>query len=104
MATDTLIRRAAEHFQRQDYQQALDLYREAATLLGEGQVRANIQLCERRLDTAASMRPVEEASRPAVPTVEEQLEQTQARLEYYYQRYQELKWETAGLENGRQKW
>lgn len=86
-----LTRKAADAFHRGEYAEALSLYRRAGRYYGEALFRANIILCERRLDPS---RPVQDRATP--PTsgpalkLEQQLEETQRLLEHYYTRAQEL--------------
>jgi glycosyltransferase involved in cell wall biosynthesis/SAM-dependent methyltransferase len=49
MQQQSLVRRAADEFKRQNYVAALDLYRRLAERIGERSFRANVLLCEKRL-------------------------------------------------------
>ena len=93
------IHKAAEHFSRGEFEAAHRLYLKAASQLGDGLVRANLLLCERRMQQRA--RPHEAIPQPT-PThsektdrskVEEQLAETQRLLEHYFNRCQELEYQ-----------
>lgn len=50
---ESLVRQAAEAFRKMHYTDALDLYEQLANLIGENNFRANIEICKKRLNTAA---------------------------------------------------
>ncbi|CAM3611804.1 hypothetical protein [Halomonas lysinitropha] len=80
-----LARRAARAFQKGDYTHALGLYREAASQYGDALFRANIILCERRLEA-----PKAAASVPEPQALSRQLAETQRLLEHYFNRCETL--------------
>ena len=97
------IQKAAEHFSRGEFEAAHRLYLKAASQLGDGLVRANLLLCERRMQQRA--RPHEAIPQPHSKhsektdrsEVEQQLAETQRLLEHYFNRCQELEYQLTDI-------
>lgn len=87
-ASPGLARRAASAFQQGDYAQALGLYRQAARQYGDALFRANITLCERRLEAPTTAAPTATATAPQA--LSRQLAETQRLLEHYFNRCETL--------------
>lgn len=51
---NSLVKRAAEEFNRGNYERALDVYRQLCVLIGEDHFKANIELCLRRLSAGGT--------------------------------------------------
>jgi len=79
------VKQAAEAFAKGDYERAHQLYSELSATLGDGVVKANLELCERRLRSS-----VEANTEPPKASLETQLKETQRLLEVYYRRCQVL--------------
>ena len=83
---NSIVQQAMAHFKAGDYAQAKACYQQAADRYGAHLFAKNVQLCDLRLGNAQVAFGVN--SPEAV-----QLEQTQALLEYYYTRCQELEYQ-----------
>lgn len=83
---DSIVQQAMAHFKAGDYAQAKTCYQQAADRYGAHLFAKNVQLCELRLGKTQVAAVVH--SPEAV-----QLTQTQALLEHYYTRCQELEYQ-----------
>lgn len=79
------IKLAAEAFGRGDYERAHQLYSELSATIGDNLVKANLEICERRLRIN-----VESKLQCPENSLEKQLEETQRLLEVYFRRCQVL--------------
>lgn len=89
----TIVKHANAAFRQGDYHTAKQLYQQAANQYGSRLFEVNLALCERRMQSSAVANP------NALPTsgigsnssaISRQLAETQALLEHYYARCQEL--------------
>ena len=87
-----LVERAYDAYRHGRYQVALDLYREASEVFGDGMFDFNIRACEQRLEKSRDRRNPPHTGTREVDSVHQQLKETQALLEYYYQRCRELEY------------
>ena len=91
--TSALVKDAAELFKAKQFQQAKELYIEAAKVLGERNFSINIALCDQKISGRSL--PILSDTKANV-VVEggnsDQLAQTQALLEKYFNRCQELEY------------
>ena len=96
-----VLAKAAESFKKGDYKQAKQLYQQASAHFGQNLFAESITLCDRRLDRMGnsnesdqqnSTEPETASQNSATPdkTIDQQLRDTQALLEKYYLRCQEL--------------
>ena len=100
-SSPSIIRQAAAKFSAGAFQEAHQLYQQAAELLGSENVKINLWLCEQRMGKTVTCATSSAASlsapvRPQQATADElarQLAETQAQLESYYSRYQQLKYQ-----------
>ncbi|MBL1377755.1 hypothetical protein [Zobellella iuensis] len=88
----TWVAQAAQHYRQGDFEQALHCYQQAADKYGQHLFKANLQLCQQKLDGRNTS-----ASIPMLPNSENnialQLKHTQQLLEHYYNRTQELEYQ-----------
>lgn len=99
--TTSIVANAARQYREGKYREALALYQKAANTYGSALFKANIMLCEQRLQPKGKA-PVLLGS----PAVSRQLTETQELLEYYYHRCQELEYtllDNAALNHGQEK-
>lgn len=86
-----IVKRAARAYSAGQYNTALRLYQQAAQRFGAALFEVNIKLCEQQRETKGA------SDDPAVNTrlyeLEDQLNQTQQLLEYYFNRNQELEYQ-----------
>lgn len=86
-----LVKRAHNAFNQGNYQSAIELYQQAAHQYGQSLFDVNIRICEQRLQMPGQLTRNAPKSTDAIP-VSQQLEETQALLEHYYRRCQELEY------------
>lgn len=102
---EALVQQAVAAFRKRDYQKAKEFYQEAAERYGNQWFRMNIELCEARIQGKRSTTGLPRNARqlpaaaPAAPpppgdtsALARQLDETQALLEKYYTRCQELEY------------
>lgn len=97
MTTQTLlVAQAVQHYRQGDYKQALKHYQQAAAKYGQHLFKANVQLCEQKLNGKAlqpAATSLPQANTSNSHALAQQLEQTQQLLEHYYTRTQELEYQ-----------
>lgn len=106
---ELILTKAADAFQRGDYEQAREYYKQASTRFGEGLFAESIALCDRRLSRGAPnddatpepVHPDESHATPGGSRIAEQLQETQALLEKYYSRCQELEYQLLDCQEAR---
>lgn len=87
--TQRIVANASKNFREGNYQEALNLYQQAATLYDSAFFSANIALCEQRIKGEL----VYKQSLAGSPAESRQLVETQSLLEHYYRRCQELEYQ-----------
>ena len=87
--TQRIVANAAKYFREGNYQEALSLYQQAAKLYDTRFFRANIAVCQQRIN---GKKPSDQV-RQALPAESRQLKETQGLLEHYYRRCQELEYQ-----------
>jgi len=87
--TQSIVANAAKYFREGHYQEALNLYQQAAKLYDSRFFSANIALCQQRINGKQQHEPV----LPGSPAESRQLKETQGLLEHYYRRCQELEYQ-----------
>lgn len=93
MDAQPIVKQATQAFATGRFDTALDLYKKAADTYGKALFEVNIALCQRRLKNTA---PQADGSSGQGITVEQQLQNTQQLLEYYFTRSQELEAQLLG--------
>lgn len=86
-----LVKRAHDVFNQGEYEHAIELYQQAAYQYGKSLFDVNIRLCEQRLQKPGQVIQSAPSSTDNLP-VAQQLAETQALLEHYYRRCQELEY------------
>lgn len=90
MDAQPVVKQATQAFAAGQYDKALDLYKKAANTYGKALFEVNIALCQRRLKNAAAEVTNIDGAQGQDITLEQQLQNTQQLLEYYFTRSQEL--------------
>ncbi|WP_027331194.1 hypothetical protein [Marinimicrobium agarilyticum] len=90
MDAQPIVPQAVSAFYSGQYQTALDFYQRASERLGKTLFEANIALCQRRLKNNATSNLI--GSEEGI-SLEQQLQNTQELLEYYFNRSQELEYQ-----------
>ncbi len=86
-----LVKRAHAAFNQGDYQNAIKLYQNAASQYGKSLFDVNVRLCEQKLGNPGQATKTAPRSVDNTP-VAKQLAETQALLEHYYRRCQDLEY------------
>ncbi|MGJ7461882.1 hypothetical protein ACR80S_12345 [Halomonas sp. MA07-2] len=79
-ANPPLTRRAAEAFNRGDYEDAYNLYLQAARLYGEALFRANIVLCEKRIGVTQEVETLTHGEGGKVSALQAEIRQLKRQL------------------------